>query len=101
MIRSWSVGLVVATLPGIAAAADVAGTRAAIVRSLDAQCPPLKAIYEDIHLHHELGFQERRTGAKLAGEMKALGPIVYVRDHHIRPDEPSGRERRAFRRAFA
>jgi hypothetical protein len=101
MAKVWSVGLLVAALPGIAAAADVAGTRAAIDRSLDTQYPHLKAVYEDIHIHPELGFQEARTAAKLAGEMKALGPIVYVRDHHIRPDEPSGRERRAFRRAFA
>jgi amidohydrolase len=73
MIRIWSVGLLVATLPGIAGAADVAGTRVAIDRSLDAQYPHLKAVYEDIHLHPELGFQEERTAAKLAGEMKALG----------------------------
>jgi hippurate hydrolase len=69
----WSVGLLVAALPGIAGAADVAGTRAAIDRSLDAQYPHLRAVYEDIHLHPELGFQEQRTAAKLAGEMKALG----------------------------
>ena len=73
MVRILSVGLLVATLPGIAAAADVAGTRAAIDRSLDGQYPHLKAVYEDIHLHPELGFQEERTAAKLAGEMKALG----------------------------
>jgi hippurate hydrolase len=65
--------LLVAALPGIAAAADVAGTRAAIDRSLDTQYPHLKAVYEDIHIHPELGFQEARTAAKLAGEMKALG----------------------------
>jgi hippurate hydrolase len=69
----WSVGLLVAALPGFASAADVAGTRAAIDRSLDAQYPHLKAVYEDIHLHPELSFQEQRTAAKLAGEMKALG----------------------------
>ncbi|MBS0525565.1 MAG: amidohydrolase [Proteobacteria bacterium] len=73
MVRMWSVGLLMAALPGIAAAADVAGTRAAIDRSLDAQYPHLEALYEDIHLHPELGFQEQRTAAKLAGEMKALG----------------------------
>ncbi|MFI5033396.1 MAG: amidohydrolase [Reyranellales bacterium] len=73
MVRMWSVVLLMAALPGVAAAADVAGTRAAIDRSLDAQYPHLKAIYEDIHIHPELGFQEQRTAAKLAGEMKALG----------------------------
>jgi hippurate hydrolase len=73
MIKAWSVALLATVLPGVAGAADVAGTRAAIDRSLDAQYPHLKAIYEDIHLHPELGFQEARTAAKLAGEMKALG----------------------------
>ncbi|HEY4169013.1 MAG TPA: amidohydrolase [Reyranella sp.] len=73
MVRILSIGLLAAALPGIATAADVAGTRAAIDRSLDAQYPHLKATYEDIHIHPELGFQEERTAAKLAGEMKALG----------------------------
>ena len=73
MVKAWSVALLVAALPGVAGAADIAGTRAAIDRSLDAQYPHLKAIYEDIHIHPELGFQEERTAAKLAGEMKALG----------------------------
>src|SRR6202012_3869408 len=73
MVKAWSVGLLATVLPGVAGAADVAGTRAAIDRSLDAQYPHLKAIYEDIHIHPELGFQEDRTAAKLAGEMKALG----------------------------
>jgi len=73
MIRAWSIGLIAAALPAAAGAADIAGTRAAIVRSLDAQYPHLEAVYKDIHLHPELGFQEDRTAAKLAGEMKALG----------------------------
>src|SRR5689334_4988919 len=81
MVRMWGIGLLVAALPGIALpgfaeAADVAGNRAAIDRSLDAQYPHLRAVYEDIHLHPELGFQEARTAAKLAGEMKALGFAV-------------------------
>ena len=35
--------------------------------------PQLDAIYRDIHAHPELGFEETRTAAKLAGEMRALG----------------------------
>jgi amidohydrolase len=73
MVKAWSMALVVAALPGAAGAADIAGTRAAIDRSLDAQYPHLEAVYKDIHIHPELGFQEDRTAAKLAGEMKALG----------------------------
>jgi amidohydrolase len=73
MVKAWSMALLAAALPGVAGAADIAGTRAAIGRSLDAQYPHLEAVYKDIHLHPELGFQEDRTAAKLAGEMKALG----------------------------
>jgi amidohydrolase len=54
-------------------AADVAGTRATIDRGLDAQYAHIEALYKDIHSHPELGFQETRTAAKLAQEMRALG----------------------------
>jgi hippurate hydrolase len=56
-----------------AGAADLAGTRAAIGHSLDGQYPHIEALYKDIHSHPELGFQETRTAAKLADEMRALG----------------------------
>src|SRR3954470_23506785 len=62
-----------ALLPGAAQAADMAGTRAAIARSLDAQYSRLDALYKDVHQHPELGFQEQRTAAKLAAELKVLG----------------------------
>jgi amidohydrolase len=35
--------------------------------------PQLESVYQDIHAHPELGFQETRTAAKLAAEMRALG----------------------------
>src|SRR5215468_6279008 len=54
-------------------AADLAGTKAAIERSLDAQYPRIEALYKDIHAHPELSFQETRTAAKLAAELRALG----------------------------
>jgi len=48
----------------------------AIKPSLDAELaadyPRLLALYQDIHAHPELGFQETRTAAKLAAEMRAL-----------------------------
>jgi len=74
LLRSGA--LVLATLLGLAdaaGAADVAGTRALIDRGLDAQYPYIEALYKDIHSHPELGFQETRTAAKLAQEMRALG----------------------------
>lgn len=72
----WSGGLVLAALLGLAdaaSAADVAGSRAIIDRGLDAQYPHIEALYKDIHSHPELGFQETRTAARLAQEMRALG----------------------------
>jgi hippurate hydrolase len=54
-------------------AADLVGTKAAIERSLDAQYSRIDALYKDIHAHPELGFQETRTAAKLAAELRALG----------------------------
>jgi amidohydrolase len=35
--------------------------------------PDLEAIYKDIHSHPELGFEEVRTAARLAADMRALG----------------------------
>ena len=54
-------------------AADLATHRADIGRSLDAQYARIDALYKDIHAHPELSFQETRTAAKLAAELRALG----------------------------
>jgi amidohydrolase len=54
-------------------AADMATSKAAIGRSLDAQYGRIDALYKDIHTNPELSFQETRTAAKLAGELRALG----------------------------
>ncbi len=54
-------------------AADLGASKAAIERSLDAQYGRIDALYKDIHAHPELGFQETRTAAKLAAELRALG----------------------------
>src|SRR5947209_11692951 len=52
---------------------DVAGLKAGIEKSFEADYPKLDALYKDIHAHPELAFQEVKTAAKLAGEMRALG----------------------------
>ena len=57
----------------VASAADLAASKTAIARSLDAQYSRIDALYRDIHQHPELGFQEARTAAKLAAELKTLG----------------------------
>eukprot|EP01037_Dinobryon_pediforme_P011409 gene11409-11498_t len=56
-----------------AAQRDVAANKAAIDKVLDAEYPHLDTLYKDIHAHPEIGFQEIKTAAKLASEMRTLG----------------------------
>ncbi|MDB5578099.1 MAG: peptidase [Bradyrhizobium sp.] len=68
-----SVALAVATVVPARAELDVARLSAAIEASLAADYPGLDALYRDIHAHPELAFEEVKTAAKLAAEMRALG----------------------------
>src|SRR5579863_7345307 len=52
---------------------DVAKLKASIQTSVEADYPKLEELYKDIHAHPELAFQEVKTAAKLAREMRALG----------------------------
>jgi amidohydrolase len=52
---------------------DVIGLKTAIETSVEADYPKLDALYKDIHAHPEIAFQEVKTAAKLAAEMRALG----------------------------
>ena len=52
---------------------DVAALKAAIQSSVASNYPALDALYKDIHAHPELAFQEVKTAARLAAEMRALG----------------------------
>jgi amidohydrolase len=52
---------------------DVAKLKPAIEASVEADYPKLDALYKDIHAHPEVAFQEVKTAAKLAAEMRALG----------------------------
>jgi amidohydrolase len=58
---------------------DVVSLKSAIARSIESDYPKLEALYEDIHAHPELAFQEVKTAAKLAAEMRALGFEVTER----------------------
>lgn len=68
-----SAALSAATLLPAHAELDVARLQAAIEKSLEADYPKLDALYKDIHAHPELAFEEVKTAAKLAAEMRALG----------------------------
>jgi amidohydrolase len=52
---------------------DVISLKPAIQASVEADYPKLDALYKDIHAHPEIAFQEVKTAAKLAAEMRALG----------------------------
>ena len=52
---------------------DVTHLKPAIEKSVEADYPKLDALYKNIHAHPEIAFQEVKTAAKLAAEMRALG----------------------------
>ena len=52
---------------------DVAKLKTTIEASVENDYPKLDALYKDIHAHPEIAFQEVKTAAKLAAEMRATG----------------------------
>ncbi|NPV22628.1 amidohydrolase [Bradyrhizobium aeschynomenes] len=52
---------------------DVAALKGTIAASLERDYPALDELYKDLHAHPELAFQEVKTAAKLAEQMRALG----------------------------
>jgi amidohydrolase len=52
---------------------DVPSLKASIETSVEADYPKLDALYKDLHAHPEIAFEEVKTAAKLAAEMRALG----------------------------
>jgi len=57
----------------MAAPAVYAQDNAAVAAQINGMYPQLETIYKDLHQHPEIAFQEVRTAAKLAAEMRALG----------------------------
>jgi hippurate hydrolase len=68
-----SAALCAAMLVPARAEIDVARLKTAIEVLVEADYPKLDALYKDIHAHPEIAFQEEKTAAKLAAEMRALG----------------------------
>ena len=52
---------------------DVGRLKTAIEGAVESYYPKLDALYKDLHAHPEIAFQEEKTAAKLAAEMRALG----------------------------
>ena len=68
-----SAALFAATLLPAHAELDVINLKKAIETSLASDYPNLDALYKELHAHPELAFQEVKTAARLAAEMRALG----------------------------
>src|SRR5258705_2403986 len=68
-----SAALFAASLLPAHAEIDAIAIKKAIETSLAGDYPKLDALYKDIHAHPELAFQEVKTAARLAAEMRALG----------------------------
>ena len=68
-----SAALCLAAMSQANAELDVAKLKTSIETSVEADYPKLEALYKDIHAHPEVAFQEVKTAAKLATEMRALG----------------------------
>lgn len=58
---------------GQAAELDPQPLQPQLQQVIDKMTPQLRSVYEDLHAHPELGFEETRTAAKLAAEMRQLG----------------------------
>jgi hippurate hydrolase len=52
---------------------DAAALKQTIETSFESDYPKLDALYKDIHAHPEIAFQEEKTAARLAAEMRAIG----------------------------
>jgi amidohydrolase len=72
LLATAAAALLISAAPP-AIALDVAAVKPQIETEVNADYAHLFDLYKDIHEHPELGFQETRTAAKLAGEMRALG----------------------------
>ena len=58
---------------------DVGSLKQSIESTFESEYPKLDALYKDIHAHPELAFQEEKTAARLATEMRAIGFEVTER----------------------
>ncbi|CAM3967166.1 amidohydrolase [Roseateles saccharophilus] len=75
MLRHRFAGLSLAAFAACAGA-QTAALNGAVAAQVDRAYPELEALYQDIHSHPEIAFEETRTAAKLAAEMRALGFTV-------------------------
>ena len=52
---------------------DTAATKLLMNAKIDEDFPRLEALYKHLHSHPELSFQEEKTAARIAAELKEAG----------------------------
>ena len=52
---------------------DLAARKAGVVQIIDTELKSLDALYKHLHSHPELSYEEEKTAARMAAELKALG----------------------------
>lgn len=67
------ISLTLAALCAPLLAADAPPLKSQITGIIDKEYPSLEALYEDIHAHPELSWQEERTAKKIASELRNAG----------------------------
>jgi len=72
----YAIAAIAVSLCATAHAQTGAPLKTQVASRVDAMYPWLDATYKDLHAHPEIAFQETRTAARLAGEMRKLGFTV-------------------------
>jgi len=62
-----------ALVPGAGAARDSSSVRESVQSQVNQDYPRLLELYKDLHAHPELSFQEERTSARVAEELRRAG----------------------------
>jgi hippurate hydrolase len=72
-LKASAVPLLLLALAGGASAQSAAPLKAQVASRVDGMYPWLEGVYQDLHAHPEIAFQEVRTADKLAQAMRKLG----------------------------
>ncbi|HVR74783.1 MAG TPA: amidohydrolase [Planctomycetota bacterium] len=54
-------------------AADLPGSREPVAACIDREFPSLEGLYKHLHAHPEISFQEEKTAARIAAELRGAG----------------------------
>lgn len=72
-MKASAVSLLLLALAGGASAQSAAPLKTQVASRVDGMYPWLEGVYQDLHAHPEIAFQEARTADKLAQAMRKLG----------------------------